>query len=141
MHFIFRDAVSLSLVNCCTSVFAGMVVFSVLGHMSDRTNTPIEDVVTSGKWIHVFVKSLSSFETLLTCWKLKTVASIMSGYNQGMRYFFDRTNYFHVVNFAFFLKISLLFNVFLYVCKQTFRKLYGYITREFWELRMQNFQG
>ena len=36
----------------------------------------------------------------------------MSGYNQGMRDFFDRTNYFHVVNFAFFLKISLLFNVF-----------------------------
>ena len=29
----------------------------------------------------------------------------------------------------------------LYVSKQTFRKLYGYITRGFLELRMRNFQG
>ena len=28
----------------------------------------------------------------------------------------------------------------MYVCKQTFRKLYGYITREFLGLRMQKFQ-
>ena len=31
--------------------------------------------------------------------------------------------------------------MFLYVCKQTFRKLYGYITREFLGIRMRNFQG
>ena len=31
--------------------------------------------------------------------------------------------------------------MFLYVCKQTFRKLYEYITREFLGLRMLNFQG
>ena len=31
--------------------------------------------------------------------------------------------------------------MFLYVCKQTFRKLFGYITREFLGLRVQNFQG
>ena len=30
--------------------------------------------------------------------------------------------------------------MFLYVCKQTFPKLYGYITREFLGLRMQSFQ-
>ena len=31
--------------------------------------------------------------------------------------------------------------MFPYVCKQTFRKLYGYITRKFLGLRMRNFQG
>ena len=31
--------------------------------------------------------------------------------------------------------------MFLYVCKQTFGKLYGYITQEFLGLRMRNFQG
>ena len=31
--------------------------------------------------------------------------------------------------------------MFLHVCKQTFRKFYGYITREFLGLRMRNFQG
>ena len=30
--------------------------------------------------------------------------------------------------------------MFPYVCKQTFRKLFGYITREFLGLRMRNFQ-
>lgn len=46
---LFRDAVSLALVNCFTSVFAGVVVFSVLGHMSHNTGMPIEKVATSGK--------------------------------------------------------------------------------------------
>ena len=31
--------------------------------------------------------------------------------------------------------------LFLHVCKQTLRNLYGYITREFQGLRMRNFQG
>ena len=31
--------------------------------------------------------------------------------------------------------------LFLYVCKQTFRKLYGLITQEFLGLRIRNFQG
>ena len=31
--------------------------------------------------------------------------------------------------------------MFLYVFKQTFRKVYGYITREFLGLRIRNFQG
>ena len=31
--------------------------------------------------------------------------------------------------------------MFLYVCKQTFGRLYGYITREWLELRIRNFQG
>ena len=48
------------------------------------------------------------------------------------------------VKFLFFLKSGLIFNIFfcfLYVSKQTFRKLYRYLTRQFLELRMRNFQG
>ena len=56
ISFFSRDAVSLSIVNCCTSVFAGLVVFSVLGHMSHKTNTPIEDVATSGKITDGFIE-------------------------------------------------------------------------------------
>jgi len=51
---VVRDAVSLALVNCFTSVFAGIVVFSVLGHMSHNTGMPIEKVATSGPGL-VFV--------------------------------------------------------------------------------------
>ena len=31
--------------------------------------------------------------------------------------------------------------MFLYVCKQTFRKFYGYIAREFLRIKIRNFQG
>ena len=46
------------------------------------------------------------------------------------------------VKFVFFLKSRLIFNIFycFCVCKQTFHKLYGYITRKFLGLTMQNFQ-
>ncbi|RUS72413.1 hypothetical protein EGW08_019831, partial [Elysia chlorotica] len=45
---VFRDAMIVPSVNCFTSVFAGLVIFSVLGFMSHTTGKPIEDVVTQG---------------------------------------------------------------------------------------------
>lgn len=51
---VVRDAVALSLVNCFTSVFAGLVVFCVLGNMAYKTGMDIELVATSGPGL-VFV--------------------------------------------------------------------------------------
>ncbi|RUS89267.1 hypothetical protein EGW08_002941 [Elysia chlorotica] len=45
---VFRDAMIVPCINCFTSVFAGLVIFSVLGFMSDSTGLPIEKVVTQG---------------------------------------------------------------------------------------------
>ncbi|XP_063699863.1 sodium- and chloride-dependent glycine transporter 2 [Culicoides brevitarsis] len=42
------DSTFLPIVNCGTSIFAGFVVFSVLGYLSDRTGLPIENVATGG---------------------------------------------------------------------------------------------
>ena len=55
-------------------------------------------------------------------------------------YIFKFTSY-SPVKFAFFLKSRLIFNIFFcfYVCKQIFRKLYGYITRKLLGLKMRNF--
>jgi SNF family Na+-dependent transporter len=45
---VLQDAVIIALVNSATSIFAGFVVFSVLGHMSETTGVPIEDVAVGG---------------------------------------------------------------------------------------------
>ncbi|KAH9504006.1 Sodium- and chloride-dependent glycine transporter 2 [Bulinus truncatus] len=47
-HNVFRDAMIVPIVNCCTSVFAGFVIFSVLGYMAHTTNTAIHQVVDQG---------------------------------------------------------------------------------------------
>ena len=44
----FRDAVLISIFNSLTSIYAGFVVFSVLGFLAESTQKPIELVVTEG---------------------------------------------------------------------------------------------
>ncbi|PAA64594.1 hypothetical protein BOX15_Mlig031699g3 [Macrostomum lignano] len=43
-----RDAVIVPLLNCGTSVFAGLVIFSIIGFIQSETGSPIEDVVDQG---------------------------------------------------------------------------------------------
>ncbi|XP_029653870.1 sodium- and chloride-dependent glycine transporter 1 [Octopus sinensis] len=45
---VYRDAMLIPVIGCTTSVYAGLVIFSVLGFMSYETGIPIEDVVTQG---------------------------------------------------------------------------------------------
>ncbi|OWF47645.1 sodium- and chloride-dependent GABA transporter 1-like [Mizuhopecten yessoensis] len=45
---VYRDAMVVPLINCGTSVFAGLVIFSVLGFMAHETGVDIEKVVTQG---------------------------------------------------------------------------------------------
>jgi SNF family Na+-dependent transporter len=45
---IYRDSILLVVVDTCTSVFCGTVVFSVLGYMALLKNTTIDDVVENG---------------------------------------------------------------------------------------------
>ncbi|XP_041357404.1 sodium-dependent proline transporter-like [Gigantopelta aegis] len=47
-HNCHRDAILVSLINCGTSVFAGFVIFSVLGYLAHITNQHIEDVAVDG---------------------------------------------------------------------------------------------
>ncbi|XP_066285912.1 sodium- and chloride-dependent glycine transporter 1-like isoform X2 [Branchiostoma lanceolatum] len=49
-----RDSVFIALTNCCTSVFAGVVVFSILGHMAHKLDMDVKDVVANGPGL-VFV--------------------------------------------------------------------------------------
>ena len=50
----FRDALIIPAVNCGTSFYAGFVIFSILGFMAKDAGLTVEEVVTSGKFGHVF---------------------------------------------------------------------------------------
>ncbi|KAI8427587.1 hypothetical protein MSG28_002084 [Choristoneura fumiferana] len=43
-----RPSVTIALVNSATSIWAGFVVFSVLGFAADRTGVPVSQVATAG---------------------------------------------------------------------------------------------
>jgi len=47
-HNCYRDAIVVPIINCGTSIFAGFVVFSIIGFMAHETKTPIEEVVSQG---------------------------------------------------------------------------------------------
>ncbi|KAL5281088.1 hypothetical protein ACFFRR_004857 [Megaselia abdita] len=43
-----KDAILIPIINCSTSIFAGFVVFSVLGFLSHQSGIPVAEVATSG---------------------------------------------------------------------------------------------
>lgn len=51
--FIFRDAMLVPIINCATSIFAGFVIFSILGFMAHETGKSVEAVITQGgSWLN-----------------------------------------------------------------------------------------
>ncbi|XP_052077275.1 sodium- and chloride-dependent glycine transporter 1-like isoform X1 [Mytilus californianus] len=44
----YRDAMIVPIINCCTSIFAGFVIFSVLGFMAHTAGTTVDEVVKQG---------------------------------------------------------------------------------------------
>ena len=57
----FRDAITTSIICACTSVYAGLVIFSVIGFISHELNLPIEQVMTSGNMYIYHTKHWSVF--------------------------------------------------------------------------------
>ena len=49
LHFD-RFSVVVPLINCGTSLYAGFVIFSVLGYMAKQAGVDVEDIADSGKF-------------------------------------------------------------------------------------------
>ncbi|XP_064621443.1 sodium- and chloride-dependent glycine transporter 1-like [Lineus longissimus] len=47
-HNCYRDGLVVPLINCGTSLFAGFVIFSVIGAMAHEAGVPVKDAMTSG---------------------------------------------------------------------------------------------
>ena len=58
-----KDALMIPILNCATSVFAGFVVFSVLGYMAHKTGTSVDEVTTAGKFIQLYIHKLMSVKS------------------------------------------------------------------------------
>lgn len=47
--YYFRDTITVALINCGTSVYAGFAIFSMIGYLAFKTGVSVEDAATSGK--------------------------------------------------------------------------------------------
>ena len=45
---VFRDCVMVAIGNCITSVFAGFVIFGIIGFMAHELGVKVEDVAAQG---------------------------------------------------------------------------------------------
>ena len=57
--FSCRDCILISSLNSLTSLFAGFVVFSVLGFMALQQGVPVSEVAESGKFLEILNKMSS----------------------------------------------------------------------------------
>ena len=57
MFVFFSDAYIITLMDTLTSVFAGFVVFAILGVMAKEANMEVQDVVSSSKQFPPYLTS------------------------------------------------------------------------------------
>ena len=58
---LFRDAVMVACGNCCTSFFAGFVIFGIIGFMAHELGVKVEDVAAQGIVCCSYINTLFFF--------------------------------------------------------------------------------
>jgi solute carrier family 6 amino acid transporter-like protein 5/7/9/14 len=54
---LFRDSLIVPFINCGTSIFAGFVIFSVLGFMANEKGVSVGAVAAGGTWLKFVLKT------------------------------------------------------------------------------------
>lgn len=49
LYAVCRDSLIICGINSCTSLYAGFVIFSVLGYMAEELGVEVKDVAKAGK--------------------------------------------------------------------------------------------
>jgi hypothetical protein len=77
----YRDAIIVSVLDCVTSVFAGLVIFSIIGYMAEVLEQDIKDVATEGNCSSFIDKRINKMLAVLyrnTCICTKGIVGINS---------------------------------------------------------------
>lgn len=69
---VYRDAIIISVMDTCTSIIAGIVIFAVLGTMAKENNEPIDKVVKGGMGLAfiAYPEGLSKIKFLPQLWSV-----------------------------------------------------------------------
>ena len=57
LYFVFRDGFIFVLFNSGTSIYAGVVIFAVLGFMAGQQGVPVAEVAAGGNWFCLIILS------------------------------------------------------------------------------------
>ena len=79
VHFFCRDTLIVSLINCGTSLFAGFVIFTMMGFMSHKLGVDVEDVVKGGMFC------VTATETGTTTPQIKNLISLVKKNRRAAR--------------------------------------------------------
>ena len=65
-HNCLRDCIVYAIINCCTSIFGGICIFSVLGYMAHEMDLPISEVTRGGPGLTfiAYPKAISLMPTM-----------------------------------------------------------------------------
>lgn len=79
-----RDCIALCILNSSTSIFAGFVVFSILGFMAHQLGLPMEDIASSGKYC--YDETISCLDIICTALFMSMKPLRGHGYEKKMRW-------------------------------------------------------